>query len=106
MAPEPPIPKKQGDQVPPLVQTALREVFQRFQYLIAYLEQRVRELGERPGRNSANASRPPSPDAPAAQRAPPRRVAAPRRGALSRKEPTHADLVAPHRLPPRSRGRR
>ncbi len=80
MTPEPPIPKQQWDQIPAAVQSALREVFDRYEQRIARLEQRVRELEERLGRNSSNSSRPPSTDAPAGKRAPPRPATGRRRG--------------------------
>jgi transposase len=72
MRQEPPIPAELWDQIPPAVQAALLLVFQQYEQRIAALEQRVRELDERLNQNSTNSSRPPSSDAPAVQRAPPR----------------------------------
>ncbi len=80
MTPEPPIPKELWDQIPPVVQEALRVAFDRHEQRIAQLEQRIRELQERLGRNSTNSSQPPSTDAPAVKRAPPRPAAGRRRG--------------------------
>ncbi len=69
---EPPIPRELWDQVPPAAQAALAAVLRQYQQRIAALERRVRDLEERLGQNSANSSRPPSTDAPAVKRAPPR----------------------------------
>src|SRR5579885_3479485 len=80
MTPEPPIAKELWDQIPPDVRKALRDVFDRYEQRIAGLEKRVRELEARLGRNSTNSSRPPSTDAPAVKRAPPRPAAGRRRG--------------------------
>jgi transposase len=108
MTPEPPIPKQQWDEMPPVVQTALRDVFERYEQRIARLEKRVRELEERLGRNSTNSSRPPSSDAPAVQRTPPRPATGRRRGG----QPGHPfqgrALLPPdrvHALKPAARGR-
>jgi transposase len=95
MTPEPPIPKELWDQIPPAVQAALRVVFDQQQERIARLEQRVRQLEERLGQNSTNSSRPPSADAPAVKRAPPRPPTGRRRGG----QPGHQFLQRPL-LPP------
>jgi transposase len=80
MTPEPPIPKQQWDEIPLVVQTALRDIFERYEQRIGGLERRVRELEERLGRDSTNSSRPPSSDVPTVKRAPPRPATGRRRG--------------------------
>jgi transposase len=72
MRQEPPIPAELWDLVPPAAQEALLLAWQRYEQRIATLERRVRELDERLNQNSSNSSRPPSTDAPAVKRAPPR----------------------------------
>lgn len=72
MGKEPPIPKELWDLIPPAAQAALLVVFQRYELRIAQLEQRVRELEQRLKQNSSNSSRPPSSDAPAVKRPPPK----------------------------------
>ncbi len=52
----------QWDQILPVVQAALRAVFDQYEQRIACPEQRVRELEERLGRNSTNSSRPQTTD--------------------------------------------
>src|SRR5438045_2600396 len=72
MSMESPIPRELWDQIPPAVQSALLVVFQRSERRIAQLERRVRQLEEQLAQNSTNSSRPPSTDAPAVKRAPPK----------------------------------
>jgi transposase len=92
---KPPIPLELWDQIPPAAQAALIVVFQQDEQRIAALEQRVRDLEERLGQNSTNSSRPPSTDAPAVKRPPPRpRGQRPRGG-----QPGHPRQVRPW-LPP------
>lgn len=95
MSQESPIPKGLWDQIPPAAQAALLVVFQHYEQRIALLEQRVRELEERLGQNSSNSSRPPSSDAPAVKRAPPKPPSGRARGG----QPGHA-LSARPLLPP------
>lgn len=80
MGREPPIPKELWDQIPAAAQAALLLVVEQYERRIAELERRVRELEERLDRNSSNSSRPPSSDAPAVKRAPPKPPSGRRRG--------------------------
>ncbi len=77
---EPPIPKELWDQIPPVAQAALLIVIQQYERRIAQLEQRVRELEQRLGQNSTNSSKPPSSDAPAVKRPPPKPLSGRPRG--------------------------
>jgi transposase len=95
MGTEPPIPKELWEKIPPAGQAALLGVFQQYEQRIAKLEERVRQLEERLGKNSTNSSRPPSTDAPAVKRAPPKDSSGRSRGG----QPGHALHVRPL-LPP------
>jgi transposase len=94
MGKEPPIPKELWDQIPPAAQAALLLVFQEYEQRIAQLEQRVRELEQRLAQNSSNSSRPPSSDAPAVKRAPPKPSSGRSRGG-QHGHPLHARPVLP-----------
>lgn len=72
MRQEPPLPAELWDRIPAVVQAALLLVVGQYEQRIAALEQRARELEQRLNQNSTNSSRPPSSDAPAVKRAPPR----------------------------------
>jgi transposase len=95
MGKEPPIPKELWDTIPPAAQAALLVVFQQYESRIAQLEARVRQLEQQLGQNSTNSSRPPSTDAPAVKRAPPKDSSGRSRGG----QPGHAFHARPL-LPP------
>jgi transposase len=95
MGMKPPIPKELWEQIPAAAQAALLVVFQQYEKRIAQLEQRVRQLEEQLGKNSTNSSRPPSSDAPAVKRAPPKDSSGRSRGG----QPGHAFHARPL-LPP------
>src|SRR5437867_13395275 len=72
MRKEPPLPKELWDRIPPDLQATIWVVVEGYKRRIAALEAEVTELKERLKQNSSNSSRPPSSDAPAVKRQPPR----------------------------------
>src|SRR5262249_1184475 len=81
MSQELPIPKELWDLIPPAAQAAVLALFAKLQSELTALRQQVAALTERLDQNSRNSSRPPSSDAPAVKRRPPREPAGRRGGA-------------------------
>jgi|SRR5579871_100370 len=94
MSQEPPLPKELWDQVPAAAQAALRALLGNLQREVAALRQQVADLTARLGQNSQNSSRPPSSDAPAVKRPPPREPSDRKRGAQPGHEP-HGRALLP-----------
>lgn len=92
---KPPIPKELWEQIPPAAQAALLVVVHHYEARLTQLEERIRQLEEQLGQNSTNSSRPPSTDAPAVKRAPPKDPSGRSRGG----QPGHA-LHSRPLLPP------
>jgi transposase len=81
MSQEPPIPKELWDLIPSAAQAALLALLGNLQGELAALRLQVADLTARLGQNSQNSSKPPSSDAPAVKRPPPREPSGRRRGA-------------------------
>ena len=80
MGTEPPIPVELWALIPPAAQAALLLVFTHYEQRLVALEQQTLELQQRLNQNSTNSSKPPSSDAPAVKRAPPKTPSGKRRG--------------------------
>lgn len=81
MRTDPPLPKDIWDLIPPIAQAAILALVQDLERRIADLEQQLSQLTARLNQNSRNSSRPPSSDAPAVKRSPPRQPSGRKRGA-------------------------
>jgi transposase len=101
MSQEPPIPKELWDLIPSAAQAALLALLGNLYGELADLRQQVADLTARLGQNSQNSSRPPSSDAPAVKRPPPRESSGRRRGAQPGHEPHHRPLLPPDEEIPR-----
>jgi transposase len=101
MSQESPIPKDLWDLIPPAAQAALLALLGNLQSELLALRQQVADLSARLGQNSQNSSRPPSSDAPAVKRPPPREPSGRRRGAQPGHEPHHRPLLSPDEEIPR-----
>src|SRR5437588_9816032 len=80
MSQERPLPKELWDQIPAAAQAALLALLGNLQREITALRQQVADLTACLGQNSQNSSRPPSRDAPAVKRPPPREPSDRKRG--------------------------
>ena len=91
---EPFLPPEVWEQIPPAAQAAIWVMVEGYERRIAALEAQVAELRERLNQNSQNSSRPPSTDAPAVKRKPPRAPSGRRRGAQPG-HPAHQRVLVP-----------
>lgn len=101
MSQEPPIPKELWDLIPATAQAALLALLGNLQQHIATLQQQVADLTARLGQNSQNSSRPPSSDAPAVKRPPPREPSGRKRGGQPGHPAHHRPLLPPDEEIPR-----
>lgn len=101
MPQEPPIPKELWDLIPAAAQVALLALLGNLQSELADLRQQVADLTARLGQNSQNSSKPPSSDAPAIKRRPPREPSGRRRGAQPGHELHRRPLLPPDEEIPR-----
>jgi transposase len=76
----PPIPADLWAQIPAAAQTAVLALVSTYEQRLEALQRQVDELQQRLGQNSRNSSRPPSSDAPAVKRSPPRTPSGKKRG--------------------------
>jgi transposase len=102
---EPPLPRELWDQLPPLVQAALRLVVEGYERRIVGLEAEIaalqgegRELRAQLGQSSQNSSRPSSSDGPHVKRKPPRPPSGRNRGGQPGHPVHHRALLPPEEV--------
>src|SRR5829696_6314963 len=95
MTAEPPIPAELWAQVPPAAQAALLALVASYEQRLQALQRQVDDLTERLGQNSSNSSRPPSSDAPAVKRSPPKPPSGRKRGGQPGRAPQKRPPLPP-----------
>jgi transposase len=98
MEPQPPIPAKLWDQIPPAAQAAIQFLVQQYEQRLQALQQRVDELEQRLNLNSTNSSMPPSSDPPHVKRPPPKPRSGRKRGGQPGHEHRKRPLVPPEQV--------